>query len=140
MKDKLNKLEIFQKSINSTFNESPVLLSPKDYELRYKLMREENEEYLEACNEGNIVEVVDALGDQLFVLLGTIISHGMQHIIDDVFNEISGSNMSKLDENGKPIINGQNGVLDNTKPLGKVLKSKMYYAPDLERIFEKHKL
>lgn len=138
MTDKIKKLEIFQKSFNSTFSDTPVLLAPKDYELRYKLMKEENEEYLEASQDGNMVEIADALGDQLFVLLGTIVSHGMQHIITDVFNEITASNMSKLDANGKPVINGENGILDLDKPLGKVLKSELYWKPNLQRIFEKH--
>lgn len=138
MKDKIEKLELFQKSFNSTFSETPVLLTPKDYNLRFQLMKEENEEYLQACKDWNMVEIADALGDQLFVLLGTIVSHGMQHIIDDVFNEIAASNMSKLDENGKPIINGQNGVMLEGIPLGKVVKSKSYFKPNLEKIFEKH--
>lgn len=136
MRDKINKLKIFQKSFNSTFSDEPVLLAPKDFELRYKLMKEENEEYLQASQDGNMVEVADALGDQLFVLLGTIVSHGMQDIIDDIFNEITASNMSKLDENGKPIINGQNGVLEEDKPLGKVLKSPNYWKPNLEKFFK----
>lgn len=136
MRDKINKLEIFQKSFNSTFSDEPVLLAPKDYELRFKLMKEENKEYLQASQDGNMVEVADALGDQLFVLLGTIVSHGMQHIIDDVFNEITASNMSKLDENGKPIINGQNGVLEEDKPLGKVLKSTNYWKPNLQKFLK----
>lgn len=136
MRDKINKLEIFQKSFNSTFSDEPVLLAPKDFELRYKLMKEENEEYLQASQDGNLVEVADALGDQLFVLLGTIVSHGMQDIIDDVFNEITASNMSKLDDNGKPIINGQNGVLEEDKPLGKVLKSPNYWKPNLQKFLK----
>lgn len=138
MKDKIQKLEIFQKSFNSTFNEKPTLLPIKDFTLRYNLMKEENEEYLEACQDGNMIEVADALGDQLFVLLGTIVSHGMQNIIGDVFNEITASNMSKLDENGNPIINGQNGVFEEDKPVGKVLKSPNYWKPNLQRIFENH--
>ena len=136
MRDKINKLEIFQKSFNSTFSDEPVLLAPKDFELRYKLMKEENEEYLQASQDGNLVEVADALGDQLFVLLGTIVSHGMQDIIDDVFNEITASNMSKLDESGKPIINGQNGVLDENIAIGKVMKSSNYWKPNLEKFLK----
>lgn len=138
MKEYLNKLEIFQKAFNQTVNNSPVLVSPQDYNLRFKLLEEENLEYLEACETGNMVELVDALGDKLFVLLGTIVTHGCQHIIEEVFNEITGSNMSKLDNNGKAIINGQNGFLDERKPLGKVLKSENFYTPNLEKILEKH--
>jgi predicted HAD superfamily Cof-like phosphohydrolase len=140
MKDKLNKLEIFQKSFNSTFNEKPTLLAYKDFKLRYELMKEENEEYLQACEDGNMIEIADALGDQLFVLLGTIVSHGFQNIIGDIFNEITASNMSKLDEDGKPIINGENGVFEEDKALGKILKPKNYFKPNLEKVFENHKI
>ena len=67
------------------------------YMLRYNLMREENDEYLDACRQGDLVEVADALGDQLYILCGTILKHGLQHKIEEVFDEIQRSNMSKLD-------------------------------------------
>lgn len=92
--------------------------------LRYKLMREENEEYLEAANNDDLVEVADALGDMLYILCGTIIEHGLQYKIEEVFNEIQRSNMSKLDTNGKPIYRED----------GKVLKGSNYFKPDIEKI------
>ena len=98
-----------------------------DYELRYRLMREENEEYLEAAKEGDLVEIADALGDQLYILCGTILKHGLQHKISEVFEEIQRSNMSKLDENGKPIYRED----------GKVLKSTLYFKPNIKEIIEK---
>ena len=94
--------------------------------LRYKLMREENEEYLDAATQGDVVEVADALGDMLYILCGTIISHGMQHKIEEVFDEIHRSNMSKLGKDGKPIYRED----------GKVLKGPDYFKPDLKRIIE----
>lgn len=94
--------------------------------LRYKLMREENEEYLEAANKGDIVEIADALGDQLYILCGTILRHGLQHKIAEVFQEIQRSNMSKLDKDGKPIYRED----------GKVLKSELYFKPDIKAILE----
>ena len=94
--------------------------------LRYKLMREENEEYLEAAQEGDLVEVADALGDMLYILCGTILSHGLQHKIGEVFEEIQRSNMSKLDENGQPIYRED----------GKVMKSTLYFKPDIARVLE----
>lgn len=94
--------------------------------LRYKLMREENEEYLDAAMQGDKVEVADALGDMLYILCGTIISHGMQHKIEEVFDEIHRSNMSKLGKDGKPIYRED----------GKVLKGPDYFKPDLKRIIE----
>lgn len=124
MKDKLKKLEEFSKAFGA---------EDQPYELRHRLMKEENDEYLEAASEGDIVEIADALGDQLYVLCGTINKHGLGHLIDDIFDEIHRSNMSKLDEHGKPIINGEQ-VTDNDRPLGKVLKSKMYSPPNIEGI------
>jgi predicted HAD superfamily Cof-like phosphohydrolase len=94
--------------------------------LRYKLMREENEEYLEAAQAGNLVEVADALGDLLYILCGTILSHGLQHKIEEVFEEIQRSNMSKLDADGKPIYRED----------GKVLKSELYFRPNIKAILE----
>ena len=89
--------------------------------LRFNLMAEENEEYLEAANTNDLVEVADALGDMLYILCGTIIEHGMQHKIEEVFNEIQRSNMSKLGADGKPIYRED----------GKVLKGPNYQEPNL---------
>ena len=99
-------------------------LSEADILLRYKLMREENEEYLEAAQERDIVGIADALGDQLYILCGTILKHGLQHKIAEVFEEIQRSNMSKLDENGKPIYRED----------GKVMKSDRYFPPNIREI------
>jgi len=101
-------------------------LTEADVMLRYKLMREENEEYLEAAQKGDIVEIADALGDQLYILCGTILRHGLQHKIAEVFEEIQRSNMSKLDPNGKPIYRED----------GKVLKSELYFRPDIKTILQ----
>ena len=57
----------------------------------------------------------------------------MQHIIEDAFQEVQNSNMSKLDESGKPIINGENGVFDSSRPKGKILKSKNFFEPNLKQ-------
>lgn len=121
MKKQLNAVEEFHNSFNEANGTEPKLVDIDTYDLRYRLMREENEEYLEACKENDMVEVADALGDQLYILCGTILKHGMQHIIEDVFKEIHRSNMSKLDENGKPIFR-----ID-----GKIMKSVLYEKPNL---------
>jgi len=99
-------------------------LSAADVQLRFNLMKEENEEYLDAAQNGDLVEIADALGDQLYILCGTILRHGLQHKIEEVFAEIQRSNMSKLDENGKPIYRED----------GKVLKSALYFKPDIAKI------
>ena len=88
-------------------------------------MDEENKEYKIAAKNNDIVEVADALGDMLYILCGTIITHGMQNIIDDVFDEIQKSNMSKLDNEGKPIYRDD----------GKVLKGPNYFKPNIRKFF-----
>ena len=87
-------------------------------------MAEENSEYLEAADNGDLVEVADALGDMLYILCGTIIEHGLQDKIEDVFNEIQRSNMSKLGEDGLPIFRKD----------GKVLKGPNYFKPNILKI------
>ena len=133
MQKQLNQLSQFQRAFNSTYNTSPTLLNEEDYVLRFKLLQEENEEYLEACRNNDKVEILDALTDQLYIVLGSIVSHGMQHIIEKAFNEVQDSNMSKLDDEGLPIINGENGVWDESRPKGKILKSKNFFEPNLKQ-------
>ena len=137
MKKQIAQVQDFQKAFGQVVNTEPKIIDSTLAKLRYNLMKEENEEYLEAIYYDDIVEVADALGDQLYVLLGTILSHGMQHIIEDVLTEIHRSNMSKLDEEGKPIINGANCVMDNTRAIGKVLKSKNYSEPNIQQFLNK---
>jgi predicted HAD superfamily Cof-like phosphohydrolase len=133
MTEQIKKLEEFQKAFNHPFAEKPTCQTPKVGTLRYKLLKEENEEYLEAMQQQDIVGIADALGDALYIVLGSIVAHGLQDVILPVFNEIHNSNMSKLDENGKPIIN--DGILAPDLPIGKILKSPNYVKPDLKQFF-----
>ena len=94
--------------------------------LRFNLMKEENEEYLEAVTNNDIVEIADALGDMLYILCGTIIEHGLQDKMEAVFDEIQRSNMSKLNHDGKPIYRED----------GKVLKGPNYFKPNFEEILK----
>lgn len=96
------------------------------YMLRHNLMKEENEEYLEAAQNGDLTEIADALGDMMYILCGTILKHGLQHKIEEVFEEIQRSNMSKLDEEGNPIFRED----------GKILKSKLYFKPEIDKILK----
>jgi predicted HAD superfamily Cof-like phosphohydrolase len=128
MKHIINHVEKFHDSFGIKNNYEPtVALSEDEVKLRYNLMKEENEEYLEAALKGDLVEVADALGDQLYILCGTILKHGLQHKIEEVFEEIQRSNMSKLDENGNPIYRED----------GKILKSNLYFKPNIKSIIEK---
>ncbi len=107
-------------------HELTAVLKERELQLRFDLMREENEEYLEAAQNGDLVEVADALGDMLYILCGTILKHGLQEKIGEVFEEIQRSNMSKLDANGEAIYRAD----------GKVLKSELYFKPDIAAILE----
>ncbi len=128
MKNKIAAVTLFHDTYGLDRKESPTASLPKaKNELRYNLMKEENEEYLEAANNGDLVEVADALGDMLYILCGTIIEHGMQDKIEEVFDEIQRSNMSKLGEDGKPIYRED----------GKVLKGPNYFKPDIASILNK---
>ena len=127
-KEIIQHVEKFHDSFGIGNNYEPTSdLTEKDYILRYKLMREENEEYLDAANNKDLVEVADALGDMLYILCGTIIEHGMQYKIEEVFNEIQKSNMSKLGADGNPIYRED----------GKVLKGPNYFQPDIKSILDK---
>ena len=120
------------KEFADTFNieysdDMNVNIDESTIDLRFILMQEENLEYLEAAKNKDIVEVADALGDILYILCGTILTHGLQHKIVEVFNEIQRSNMSKLDINGKPVFRED----------GKILKGPNYFKPNIKEILEK---
>lgn len=123
----IKKVEEFHNAFNIANNDSPQTLPKEEYELRYNLIKEENEEYLAACERGDIVEIADALGDILYIALGTLLKHGLQNKIDEVFEEIHRSNMSKLGSDGKPIYRED----------GKVLKGENYFKPNIKSILEK---
>lgn len=95
--------------------------------LRHRLMAEENDEYLEAARNNDLTLVADALGDKLYILCGTILAHGLQHKIVEVFEEIHRSNMSKLGPDGQPL----------RREDGKVMKSELYFPPDIDSILER---
>ena len=120
-------VEKFHDSFGISNNYEPTTqLSQQDIQLRFDLLKEENEEYINAAKSGDMVEVADALGDLMYILFGTIMKHGMQHKIVEVFEEIQKSNMSKLDANGQPIYRED----------GKVLKGPNYFKPNIKKILE----
>ena len=128
MKKIIKHVEDFHDAFGIFNNYQPTTTLTKDeITLRYNLMKEENEEYFEAAKNNDIVEIADALGDQLYILCGTILKHGLQHKIEEVFEEIQRSNMSKLDENGKPIFRED----------GKILKSDRYFKPNIQSVLDK---
>lgn len=128
MKNKIEAVKAFHTAFKIGHREVPKAdLGNAKNTLRFNLMKEENEEYLEAANNDDLVEVADALGDMLYILCGTIIEHGMQHKIEEVFNEIQRSNMSKLGEDGEPIYRAD----------GKVMKGPNYFKPNISAILDR---
>ena len=126
MKKQIESVKKFHNTYKLGYSETPIAnLGNSKNKLRFSLMSEENEEYLEAANNNDIIEVADALGDMLYILCGTIIEHGMQDIIENVFDEIQRSNMSKLGKDGEPIYRED----------GKVLKGPNYFKPNFKKFF-----
>ncbi|MBC9796208.1 nucleoside triphosphate pyrophosphohydrolase family protein [Sinomicrobium weinanense] len=127
MKRKLEAVAEFHQAFGLGIAPDPTTdLGEDKINLRFNLMAEENEEYLEAAKNNDLVEVADALGDMLYILCGTILEHGLQHKIEEVFEEIQRSNMSKLSEEGKPIYRED----------GKVMKGPNYFKPDITKVLE----
>ena len=112
----------FQNATDQTVNLEPSLLKTKEAILRFELMKEENEEYFEACQNKDLVETLDAVVDKMYILLGTINSHGLQNVFTESFNRVHINNLSKIDsETGK--------VLRNE--MGKIIKPKGFKPVDL---------
>jgi predicted HAD superfamily Cof-like phosphohydrolase len=125
MQKQINAVKEFHTAFAIGHSETPkATLGDNKNMLRYNLMKEENEEYLEAVQNNDLIEIADALGDMMYILCGTIIEHGLQNKIEEVFDEIQRSNMSKLGEDGKPIYRED----------GKVMKGPNYFKPDFSKL------
>ena len=118
------KVGKFMKTFGQEVKTTSGLSSEKINSLRIKLIIEELEEFKKAVEERNIVEVADALTDILYVTYGA--GHAFGIDLDKCFDEVQKSNMSKLDDNGKPIYND----------LGKVMKGPNYFKPDLSKFLK----
>jgi predicted HAD superfamily Cof-like phosphohydrolase len=125
MKKQIDAVKEFHTAFNIGHSETPLadVGETKKY-LRYNLMKEENEEYLDAVQKNDLVEIADALGDMMYILCGTIIEHGLQDKMEAIFDEIQRSNMSKLGDDGKPIYRED----------GKVMKGPNYFNPDFSKL------
>jgi predicted HAD superfamily Cof-like phosphohydrolase len=126
MKDLINDVAEFHRAFGITVETSPTIPSPEVQKLRYDLALEELNEFREACKEGDIVEIFDAIVDQLYILLGTAATFGLSDALINGFKEVHKSNMTKLDSNGEVI----------RHPNGKVAKSELYQEPDLKQIIK----
>ncbi len=123
MENQLKQVKKFRDVFNLGVNITPTLLTDKKHSLHYNLLLEELNEYKEAVENNDVVEVADALGDILYLAFGAVLEHGMQHIITDVFAEIHESNMSKLDAEGNPIFRED----------GKIMKGENYFKPNISQ-------
>ena len=116
-----SKVGTFMKTFGQEVKTKPSLSTEKINKLRVDLIKEELEELTEAVNNKDLLEVADALTDILYVTYGA--GHAFGIDLDKCFDEVQNSNMSKLDENGKPIYNES----------GKVMKGPNYFKPDLSK-------
>ena len=116
-----SKVGTFMKTFGQEVKDKPAFSSDKINKLRIDLIKEELEELTEAMNNNDLLEVADALTDILYVTYGA--GHAFGIDLDKCFEEVQNSNMSKLDQNGKPIYNES----------GKVMKGPKYFKPDLSK-------
>ena len=116
-----NKVGVFMKTFGQEIKNKPSFSTKKINQLRISLIQEELDELKEAMANNNLLEVADALTDLLYVTYGA--GHAFGIDLDKCFEEVQNSNMSKLDENGKPIYN----------EAGKVMKGPNYFKPDLSK-------
>jgi predicted HAD superfamily Cof-like phosphohydrolase len=127
MKQYIKMVGEFHQVFGQSDATKPTLVPKNLGKLRYSLLLEENNEYLEAVEKDDLVGIADALGDQLYIIFGTVLKHGLQDKIEEVFKEIQRSNMSKLGADGKPIYRED----------GKILKGPGYTKPDIASIINK---
>ena len=116
-----DKVKTFMKIFGQDVKTKPSFSSEKTNKLRYDLIKEELDELKVAMETKDLLEVADALTDILYVTYGA--GHAFGIDLDKCFEEVQRSNMSKLDENGKPIYNNE----------GKVMKGSKYFKPNLKR-------
>ena len=116
-----SKVGVFMKTFGQEVKDKPSFSTEKINKLRIELIKEELDELTEAMKNNDLLEVADALTDILYVTYGA--GHAFGINLDKCFEEVQNSNMSKLDENGKPIYNDS----------GKVMKGPNYFKPDLSK-------
>ena len=116
-----SKVGIFMKTFGQDVKKKPSFSTDKINKLRIDLIKEELNELQDAMKNNDLLEVADALTDILYVTYGA--GHAFGIDLDKCFNEVQNSNMSKLDENGKPIYNDA----------GKVMKGPNYFKPNLSK-------
>lgn len=153
----ISEVEEFNKAFNKPNNYEPVVPERKDWKFVYEFIKEELEEYKEACENGDIVEVLDALGDITYVATGNgVMLHGLKDKFQPAYAEIHASNMSKIckDETTAALTlekrQAEQGEPCHVEPYGKkfivyrsrdrkVMKSVDYFRPNLKKFFNDEK-
>jgi predicted HAD superfamily Cof-like phosphohydrolase len=128
MKKQIEQLREFHQAFNLPSRKNVTLIPINEFSLRNKLIVEEIDELFVAYCDSNLVEIADAIIDSMYVLIGTAIQFGMADKLEQMFDEVHRSNMSKLDENGNPILGAD----------GKVLKSNLFSPPNLDQFINPH--
>lgn len=126
MIDQIKMVEEFHIKFLQTMSDTPVNISEQEAELRYKLGKEELDEYLTAAKDNDLIEVLDALADQLYILYGTITKHGLQNYIVEAFELVHKNNLAKLGPDGKPIFRAD----------GKIIKPENFKKVELKDVFK----
>jgi len=125
MKDSIKKVEEFHKAVGVPVGKSIALVDASHQRLHYDLMQEELLEFKQACQDKNLVKVLDGLADIQFVLFSSVIEHGLQEVFQEAFSEVCASNMSKVTTSGEVL----------RRPDGKVItRGENFFPPNLEGI------
>ena len=115
MEQQIKMVSEFHQKFKQSQSDAPALLSNKESTLRYVLGKEELDEYIIAVGDEDLVEILDSLADQLYILFGTVLKHGLQEHIVYAFNLVHENNMSKLGPDGNPILREDGKII---KPHG----------------------
>jgi predicted HAD superfamily Cof-like phosphohydrolase len=126
MTEQIKMVVEFHEKFLQEMNTEPSLLPIEEARLRYALGKEELDEYLDAAVNDDIVETLDALTDQLYILIGSIVKHGMQDMIIPAFKLVHENNMRKLGPDGKPIFRED----------GKIIKPEGFEKVELKTLFK----
>jgi hypothetical protein len=149
----VDEVELFNATFGKPNNYTPVIPERKEWEFVYNFILEELQEYKEACEKGDIVEVLDALCDITYVSLGNgVMLHGLKDKFNDAYAEVQASNMSKACQTEEEAVetvkvrSEQQGEDCHYEKVGdfyivyrtrdrKVMKSVNYFKPDLKKFF-----
>jgi predicted HAD superfamily Cof-like phosphohydrolase len=126
MEQQIRMVAEFHQKFKQSQSDTPVLLSSKESMLRYALGKEELDEYIMAAGDEDLIEILDSLADQLYILFGTICKHGLQNHIVNAFDLVHQNNMSKLGPDGNPILRED----------GKIIKPQGFKKVELKDILE----